>query len=246
MILAANLSLFTLLFLLGHRTGIGSGARAVFALLFAAGLLNAAHYTGIFRDAAWYYEYRSHLPADFTPALTGLLCGTLLRYGRLASATTLFIALCAIVAPEFKTTVMPVNYAAMTDHRHDGGTRQTTGSSCGPAGLATLMNRQGSFITEREIAEDCGTSNTGTEVWRLARFARARGFACRFSVSKEPPSAPALIGTRLGAIGHFVALLENQPGRLVIWDPGRGLREHTSAASLNFTGFAMSVAPAGN
>ena len=108
------------------------------------------------------------------------------------------------------------------------------GSRSVPAEYTSLMrpvlgcNRlaiPGLPATERQLSVEAHTGTTGTFNWLLVRAIRRLGFAakCRQPFSLDDVTAPAIVGVRLGRIGHFVAYLGRKDDRYLIGDPLEGL-----------------------
>jgi hypothetical protein len=87
----------------------------------------------------------------------------------------------------------------------------------------------------------------GTEAWYLARAARARGFDARFEFGSgfsPERGLPAVIGVRLGSIGHFIAILDQEGDRFIVGDPLIGqelLSREEMEQRYDFTGFHMRI-----
>lgn len=98
------------------------------------------------------------------------------------------------------------------------------------------------------MAAEAHSCAGGTEAWYLARAAAARGFNARFDFQPgfAPDSGlPAVVGVRLGTIGHFIPVLGREGDGYVTGDPLRG-REVLTLEQLHrryeFTGFHLRVA----
>ncbi len=111
----------------------------------------------------------------------------------------------------------------------------------------TILKQFEVDITELELVAEAYSYSRGTKVWHLARAVRSRGFEVEF----EPTAGftpegglPAVVGVRLGAIDHFIAILGQKRDKFIVGDPLRG-EELLSFAELeqryNFTGFHMRV-----
>ena len=102
-------------------------------------------------------------------------------------------------------------------------------------------------MTESELAAEAHSYAGGTEAWYLARAARSRGFDVNFEFSpgfSPEDGLPAVVGVRLGYIGHFIAILGQEGDKFVIGDPLNG-RELLSREELeqryDFTAFHMQI-----
>lgn len=148
-------------------------------------------------------------------------------------------------APVIKPVFGPLALHSWEEKWRDGVCLQSTGSTCGPASVATILRYLGREASEAELAREAHSYAGGTEAWYLARAARARGCETRFDLGQgfDPDGGlPAMAGVRLGGLGHFIAILSRNGGHFVVADPMRG-REEISADSLTrsyeFTGFHL-------
>ena len=124
---------------------------------------------------------------------------------------------------------------------------QSTSSTCGAASSASVLRHFGIVVTEARLAAEAHSYSGGTEAWYLARVLRSRGLLVRFeSGSGIPPDQclPAVVGVRLGSVGHFIAIIGREGDRFIVGDPLRG-RELLSRDALleryEFTGFRMVI-----
>lgn len=146
-----------------------------------------------------------------------------LGFNNLFNALSLVIMLAYISIPYIKPILRPLQ-THLNNNWVDHVAIQTTPSTCGPASLATILKFYGKEDSEANIALHSFTSATGTESWYLARYAHNQGFSYQFLHEpslKEVPT-PAIIGVRLGYIGHFITLLSHQNGVYEVADPLTG------------------------
>ena len=113
--------------------------------------------------------------------------------------------------------------------------------------MLSILKKLEMEVTEAEIADDAYSYAGGTEAWYLARAIRSRGFKARFVFKAgftPEEGLPAIVGVRLGSIGHFIAIIEEKDGIFVVGDPMRG-REEVSREELEeryeFTDFQMHI-----
>lgn len=129
----------------------------------------------------------------------------------------------------------------------DGICLQSTPSTCGAASAATILKHFGEDTTESELAAKAHSYSGGTEAWYLARAARSRGFDVRFGFAQgfaADADFPAVVGVRLGSVGHFIPILRREGDQFLIGNPLQG-RELLSREELlkryDFTGFYMPI-----
>lgn len=166
---------------------------------------------------------------------------------RLLLALPLLGVMTISVAPILKPLIGPLAESEMKDKWDGEVCLQSTGSTCGAASTATILKLLGVEATESEIAKEAHSYSGGTEAWYLARAARSRGCDVEFDFGSgfSPEGGmPAVVGVRLGSIGHFIPVLGREGERFVIGDPLQG-REVLTLEELekryDFTGFHMRV-----
>jgi hypothetical protein len=214
------------------------------------GLSFAFYYTHLLPESAWNYHFRSLSGTEFFIIFIGLFGGLV--------ATFLFrplqiIAFLAVVifstVPFIKPLIGPISPDAFRDRWDHSVCRQSTGSTCGAACLATILKHHGKSVTEAEIAARVYSYAGGTEAWYLARVARQYELKTNFEISSSfapDKGLPAIVGVRIGSVGHFIAILGYEGDQLIIGDPLHG-RELKSLEQLQqqyeFTGFHLRVLP---
>jgi ABC-type bacteriocin/lantibiotic exporter with double-glycine peptidase domain len=146
-----------------------------------------------------------------------------------------------------KPFIGPIPSGELSDEWSDGVCMQSTLSTCGAASLATVLTFLGEVANEAELAKEAHSYRGGTEAWYLARAARARGFGVRFEIASGfagEGDFPAVVGVRLGVVGHFIPILRREGAQFLVGDPIRG-RELLSKEELqeryDFTGFSMRI-----
>lgn len=219
---------------------------AIVAALPAASF--AVHYAHVFPEWSWYYQFRSRAGTELLMVFLGFAGGmvaTLLH--RLLLGIPLFGVIAFSIVPFMKPFIGPIASGSFDDKWQDGVCLQSTPSTCGAASTATILKLLGTDVTESELAAEAHSYAGGTEAWYLARAARARGFSVRFDFLNgfsPQDGLPAVVGVRMGAIGHFIAILGQEGDKYVTGDPLRG-RELLTREELEqrheFTGFHMRI-----
>ncbi len=211
-------------------------------------VLFATYYLHVLPEWAWFYELRSWRGSEWL--ILPLACAAACLAGFLPRILLPFVVsgLIAIaVVPYLKPLVSPVRDADFTDLWEGGACLQSTGSSCGPASVATIMAQLGIKESEREIAHAAFTSGSGTEAWYLARHVRSKGLRAEFDFRPGLPDdlrLPAMIGVKLGAMGHFIAVLARDGDQLTVTDPLTGIKTMTLQdlkKHCELTGFHLSI-----
>ncbi len=247
---AAALTLVTFLIVYRLTKHLPSSKRIPLALaLFIIALPGASfafYYTHLLPETAWYYTFRSIAGTEFLLLPLGAAAALLATFlpRPLLLLPLLGTATFAIV-PFLKPLVAPIDLDTLRD-RWDGPVcMQSTPSTCGAASSATIFRHLGIQITEREFARAAHSYSRGTEAWYLARAARAHGVDTHFHFADgfSPDSGlPAIVGVRLGGIGHFITILGEEGEKYIVADPLRG-RELLDPAQLfdhyKFTGFHL-------
>jgi hypothetical protein len=226
---------------------------SLLTLLSIPSILFAVDYLHVLPESEWFYALRSCQGSEFLALFPAAAAGTLASaWPRLSVALPLFGFLVLASAPYSKPVFNPLDESAFTERWQGDACLQSTGATCGPACVATLLKRAGVSTTERAVARACHTSASGTEAWYLARYVRAApsehgilaGFSIRPGFSPER-GLPAMIGIRLrGGGGHFLAVLENKEGIITFVDPLFGqerLPLEDFRKRFTFTGFHMCV-----
>ncbi len=239
-------------------------AAAVMAL---PAVLFAAYYGHLLDSTGWFYRFRavpySELTASGVGLATGLVIGLILHgikrglsrgFAGSVSGLLLFGTLLLLFVPYAKPLIAPLRIAFQEQWR-DGICLQSTPSTCGPASAATLLRRFGRTASERELAQECYSSGSGTENWYLVRALRHRGLRIEIRLTSPQPAAlpfPSIAGTQLGGrggTGHFITLLGQIEGRLLIGDPvgGRSLLTSDELRSRYYlTGFFLVASDPGH
>lgn len=218
-------------------------------------LLNALYYVHLLDSVVLYYWFRAIPLTELLNATVGLGTGLLgktfwQQKMRVAPLLLLPAAVALSLMPFVKIIFSPLNTDSLQDRWDGNYCRQTSAATCGPACLATVLSAAGKKFSEKEIAEECHTTATGTEAWYLARCARARGFGVRFTKLPiaELSGKRGIIGVkqRLGT-GHFLALLSCDGTNIEYVDPISGCHKQPISEfskTYLFTNFLIEIASA--
>ena len=183
------------------------------------GVLFDLYYAHLFDRAGWFYQFRSIPGTELTAAGLGFTIGALVnllpvRTRRIRGLGAVAVA-AALLVPYIKPIIAPLDLSSLRN-RHDGPVcLQSSGSTCGPACVTTLLRHAGISATEAQMARECYTSGTGTENWYLARTLRRHGLVDSHYVILHPnPTTlpyPSIAGLGFGRSGHFVTVLDKTP-----------------------------------
>ena len=233
---------------LTKRSRIFGTILAVLAALPAASF--ALYYTHLLPETSTYYQFRSVAGTELLLVFLGAAGGLVATF---LPRNLLFLPLLGVaafsVAPFLKPFLGPIPAGALQDSWKEGICLQSTPSTCGAASVATILRFLGGDATEPEIAAAAHSYAGGTEAWYLARAVRSRGFEAEFDLDSEfspEGDLPAVVGVRLGSIGHFVPVLAQRGDRFLVGDPMIG-KEWLSHDQLkqryDFTGFHLRIRP---
>ncbi|WP_193214027.1 cysteine peptidase family C39 domain-containing protein [Luteolibacter marinus] len=256
-VLGLVLALFIVLHLLGWKGAetVGRKPRILLGVLTLLpclpGLWFAFYYLHFLPEPPLLYQLRSLAFSEGFLSLFGLACGVwrsllpkLLK--PLPTAAGVFL----LAIPFLKPVLHKLDTSSLRDEWRDGACIQTSVVTCGPAAAASILRELGDTeVTERDLAEEAWTSDSGTEAWHLARALRRRGYRVRFLAPKglpDPLDLPGIMGTGSIRAGHFIAVLELGNGEIRYMDPLRG-RVHTDLADFHRWNetepFFMSIQP---
>lgn len=242
--LAAFLATYRMAKVKPVRLRVALGVVALFAAW--PGFLFTLHYTHIFPESASYYQFRSVVGTELMVVPIGVAGGLAATFlPRLLLGLPLLGVAALSIIPHIKPFIGPIPNRALSDEWDGGICLQSTPSTCGAASTATILRHFGIDATEAELAADAHSYTGGTEAWYLARAARSRGLDVSFdfpSGFSPEGGLPAVVGVRLGSIGHFVPVMGKDGDRFIIGDPLHG-KETLSLGELHqryeFTGFHM-------
>ena len=251
-VLSAILTLVA--FFLTYRAAIKRSPKSRCLFLIPALLLAipgssfAVHYAHVLPEAAWYYQFRS-LPGTELLLLPLGIAGGLVA--SLLPRILLILPLLGVAAfslvPHIKPFIGPISVDTWED-RWDGDIcLQSTPSTCGAASTATILNYLGQRVKESDLAAEAHSYSGGTEAWYLARAVRSRGLQVEFDLDAgftPEYGLPAVVGVRLGSVGHFIPILAQEGDNFLVGDPLRGselLPIEELERRYQFTGFHMRI-----
>lgn len=255
-IISAILTFVAFLATYRATTGIPGKKRIMLGMLALVAAIPGASfaffYTQILPETAWYYEFRSIPGVELLLVFLGVAGGLVATFlPRMLLGFPLFAVAAFSIVPFIKPFVGPIPDGKLRAKWDGDVCLQSTSSTCGAASTATILKRYGVDATESEIAAEAHSYTGGTEAWYLARAARSRGFDVDFVFTSgftPETGLPAIVGVRLGSIGHFIPILGRDGDLFVVGDPLRG-RELLSREELirryKFTGFHMRMKPKG-
>ena len=220
---------------------------ALVALLLAIpGASFTGYYLHLVPEPAWYYEFRSWSGTEFLLCFVGIAGGfTATMLPKQLRLVPLVATAVLSLAPIMKPFIAPLRMDALRDEWSGVVCMQSTPSTCGAASAATSLRSLGISATEDQLARASHSYAGGTEAWYLARTLRQQGADARFRFAtgfNAEVELPAIAGVRLGAIGHFIALLARNGDRFRVGDPLIGPEELSKdelLARYQFTGFYL-------
>lgn len=120
------------------------------------------------------------------------------------------------------------HYQATTLHLGwEGVVRQSAFNTCGPAAIATLLERTGSPSTEASIIREARLDASGVTLAEFSRLAEHFGLSgdwVRVLGSDRLDRLPSLSVAHLDDFsGHFVLVLNDIGDYILVGDPARGL-----------------------
>lgn len=246
-------------FFVVHRVTIelpaGSRLQCSVAALVGAipGASFSTFYAHLLPESGWYYEFRSLAGTELLIVFIGVAGGCLAALlPRNVSLLPLLGVAAFSIAPIIKPFIGPIPEGVLEDVWDGDVCLQSTPSTCGAASTATVLRHFGVVVTESELAAAAHSYAGGTEAWYLARAAGSRGFHVRFKLTggfSPEEGLPAVVGVRLGAVGHFVAIVGKEGDRYIVDDPLRGgelLSREALQTRYHFTGFHMLIQPRDN
>lgn len=250
----ATLTVFSLTHNLGRksRSPLRFWSAVIVTLLLAIpGATYTLYYTHLFPVPACYYTFRSWAGTEFLVIFLGVAGGLLAsRIPRRLLILPLSGVALGVIVPVIKPLLGPIPRTAFRDQWQDATCLQSTPSTCGPASMASCLRFLGIHTTEMDLAQDAHSYVGGTEAWYLARAARAQGCQTRFRIATgfDPKTPlPAIVGVRLPATGHFIAILSHEDDQFLIADPLHGQQHHRLedlTLRYAFSGFHLSLSKA--
>jgi len=215
-------------------------------LLLIPGLLIPLHYTHIFDDLVWYYQFRCVPLIEYCLILIAPLPALIAARFKTIRILFLFGFILLATLPYFKHLGSPLDTSKLKNQVVSGITIQTSSGTCGPSAVAALLRRRGIEMSERELAELCHTTQSGTEVWHIKRYLKTQGIDSELVIDRDIlPPYPAIAGINVvGQFGHFISILGYENGKYIIGDSMRGRMYLSSKAikrKISFTGFYLKL-----
>ena len=194
-------------------------------ILSIPGLLMILYYLHFFKLSVWYVDLRTTEFIEVSNSFMGFFIGLLTPF-RQRLFLNISVVIVLLIIPYIKPIIRPLS---VTEEKgwSDNVCLQSTGATCGPSCLATIFKHFGIDKTESEIAKACYTCGSGTEIWYLLRYARSQGlnYTCSVQDNINSTRPPAIVGVKLGTIGHFITLLGRNNSNYIIGDPLNGKAE---------------------
>lgn len=192
---------------------------ALFLLLALPGLLMVGYYFHVVKAGIWFVEFRAINHIEVLNSLLGLGFGFWFS-GKNSKWVGVVLLIVLLMAPYIKPIIRPLSIDKEKGWNGEV-CLQSTGATCGPASLATIFNVFGIHKHESEIAKASYSSNSGTEIWYLLRYAKSNGlnYNCMEKHNIMEVQPPAIVGVYLGNIGHFITILGIQQDSVIIGDP---------------------------
>lgn len=238
--------------------GLGLGLRCARAGLrvWWAGYLGALAFFALCAAATLWHRLEFHPPLSLLPGGRGLavlkaLAGMFLlaalvprlplardrrAVGVAFGLVVAKVSVWPFLAPAFNQEVLA---RLVTHFDADGICRQSTPYTCGPAAAATALRRLGLAADEGDLAVRCHTSEALGTPPRilcdvLARRYGEAGLTCEYrwfpAIGDLPAGVPTLVLVRFGwLLDHYVVLIEQDGGGVVVADPLFGKRVLTLA-----------------
>ncbi len=248
---------------------IESAPKRIF-LAFIALLLCAPGFSLIFHfkfiGNVEYIEFRSVPYVELTSAAWGFLFGAASIKKNFSSPVTggvysaffLLVMSALVMDPLYSAIMCPVRFDKFdfTGQWKDGVCLQSSGVTCFPASIATVLDHYGAsykmggagFRAEAEsrLARASNTSDHGTEPWQALRCMRGEGLLVEcVEAGIDSVPAPSIIVVYLGTTQHAVVYFGKKNGKYEFGDPLRGKVSLTLSEFLNrceFKGMAFHAA----
>lgn len=197
-------------------------------LLTLPGISMILYYFHFYETPNWYINFRTFPSIEISISFIGLL------FGLLSNNNSKFFLICItiflVLIPFIKPILRPLTIKDTTEWK-ESVCIQSTGATCGPSSLATILKYYNIESTEYELTKNSYTCRTGTEIWYLLRYGKLKGLDFQLNKIKsfDELRYPSIIGTKLITIGHFVTVLGKTEDKFIIGDPLNGKLELTKA-----------------
>lgn len=213
---------------------------------FLPGVLIPFYYTHILDAQPWYYEYRSIQHIEYSLVMMAPFFAILAVKVKRFQIPFLLAFISLITIPYIKHFATPLKTALLKNRIVDGITMQSVSGTCGPSALATVLRMKGIEKSERELAELCHTTQSGTEIWYIKRYLKTLGIDSEFIIDENAsPLCPSIAGTiAQGTFGHFISVLNCDKGIYTIGDSMWGkmrLPAKNVKDEIHFTGFYLKI-----
>jgi len=193
------------------------------------------YYFHFFEPPIWYIEFRAIPNIELLSCLIGFSIGYITNRYLIGFFNSMKFsvpfAIFIIAIPFLKPIVSPIT-DDLPDDWIDKVCLQSCGSTCGPSSLATIFKYYGISKTEKDIAENCHSCASSTEIWYLIRYARVNNLLikCVSVDSIDNAKIPSILGTTLRkTAGHFITLLGKENEYFIIGDPLKGRLKYTKS-----------------
>ena len=207
--------------------------RVIWVLSSIAALLCFFSHLGLLDliSVAWSIRYMTHIGLEFTAFFVGVFSGlvqirTNVRHkarGIVTRHNGTVLAAFLLVPFYMHPILMPPKYK-FVDKWKDGVCMQSTGQSCGPACVTTMLTHYGIAKKEEDLIRPLFLSSQGTAAWAMARYLKKRGFGVKILKTSERPEnipVPSIALVRLGnreGIAHCIIILEETETHFTIAD----------------------------
>ena len=183
----------------------------------------------------WVIRILTHLRMEYTAFFVGIFSALIqLQTNKRKPARDAFSRHNGIVLTIFlllPVYINPILFPIKTPFANewkDGICLQTTGESCGPACVATILRMHGIETAEEKVSREVFCSERGSEMWMLGRYLEKNGLNVELvHCSSKPfdPPVPSLAGVGLGGkdgISHAIIILDKTKDSFTIVDPQTG------------------------
>lgn len=105
---------------------------------------------------------------------------------------------------------------------------QSTSYNCGPAALATVLQKMGIKCNEDELAQMAGTDDTGTTMYGLMKAATKKGLnACGMRIHAENLDSDHIVFLNIDNKFHYSVIDQINEHTVILSDPALGKIELT-------------------
>ena len=105
---------------------------------------------------------------------------------------------------------------------------QSTSYNCGPAALATVLQKMGIKCNENELAQMAGTDDTGTTMYGLMKAAIKKGLNARgMRIHAENLDSDNIVFLNIDGKCHYSVINQINENTVILSDPALGKIELT-------------------